>query len=354
HIPSWRARHVVYFNPSDLEYPIGINPLADVPPDKRHLVVSGLVEAFQSIWRDSWGPRLQYILTNALAALIDCPNATLLGVSRLLTDPSYRAFVMRHVRDPFIKKFWLEEFERYNERLQSEAISPVLNKVGQFLMNPPMRNILGQPKSKIDFRFIMDDQRIFIANLAKGKLGADKVNLLGSLLTTQFHLAAMSRSEIPEHERTDYFLCIDEFQNFTTDTFASILSEARKFRFCLTLSHQYIDQLSLEIQKAVFGNVGTMVSFQVGYTDAEILEKEFSKTFTAEQFTDLNRHEIFVKLLVDGVGTTPFRAATLAPLTTEHFHRANLIARSRERFSQPRHVVENKINRWIAGAGDFG
>ncbi len=286
HIPSSRTRDVVYFNPSDLEYPIGINLLANVPPDSRHLIASGIVAAFKSIWRDSWGPRMEYILYNSLAALLDCENVTLLGVTRLLTDSTFRARVIRQIRDPFVKNFWQEEYENYDERFRREAISPIQNKLGQFLMNPPIRNILGQVKSKIDFSFMMDNRRIFIANLSKGKLGADKANLLGSLLTTQFQLAAMARSDVPEKERQDFFLFIDEFQNFATDAFASILSEARKYRLCLTLSHQYIDQLPLEIRQAVFGNVGTLISFRVGNGDAEVLQKEFGNNFVGTQFMD--------------------------------------------------------------------
>lgn len=348
HIPSHRSRHVVYLNPSDLEHPIGINLLANVPPDSRHVVASGIVAAFKSIWRDSWGARMEYILYNCLAALLDCENATLLGVPRLLTDPDFRAWVVRQIRDPFVKNFWLDEYEKYDERFRREAISPIQNKVGQFLMNPPIRNILGQVKSKIDFRFIMDDRRIFIANLSKGKLGADKANLLGSLLTTQFQLAAMSRSDIPEHERQDFFLFIDEFQNFTTDAFASILSEARKYRLCLTLSHQYIDQLSLEIRQAVFGNVGTIISFCIGSTDAEVLEKEFGGEFPHSRFTDLDRFEILVRLLQDGISSVPFHAFTLPPVATNYLRRDNLIRQSRAKFGTHRHVIEEKIMRWLA------
>lgn len=348
HVPSWRTRDTVYFNPSDLEYPIGINLLANVPPDSRHLIASGIVAAFKSIWRESWGPRMEYILYNSLAALLDCENATLLGVTRLLTDANYRGRIVRQVRDPFVKNFWQEEYENYDERFRREAISPIQNKLGQFLMNPPIRNILGQVKNKIDFRFMMDNQRIFIANLSKGKLGADKANLLGSLLTTQFQLAAMARGDIPEIERQDFFLFIDEFQNFTTDAFASILSEARKYRLCLTLSHQYIDQLPLEVRQAVFGNVGTLISFRVGNNDAEVLEKEFGNTFVENQFIDLSRFEIVMRLLIDGMCPEPFRAVTLPPINTNHNKKNNLIRCTRGRFAMHRKMIEKKIRIWVS------
>ena len=243
HIPPKRADHLVYFNPGDIEFPIGMNVIGSVKPDERHLVASGIVGAFKGIWRDSWGPRLEYILYNAVSALLECRNQTLLGVNRLLTDDTYRAKVIRQIKDPFIRAFWAEEYESYDERFKREAIAPIQNKIGQFLLNPVVRNILGQVRKKVDIPFVMDNGRLFIANLSKGQLGHDKANLLGSLLVTQFQLGAMARSNRPESERRDFYLFIDEFQNFSTDAFASILAEARKYRLCLTLSHQYIDQL---------------------------------------------------------------------------------------------------------------
>ena len=348
HIPPKRADHLVYFNPGDLEFPIGLNVLANVAPDDRHLVASGIVGAFKGIWRDSWGPRLEYILYNAVSALLDCRNATLLGVNRMLTDAKFRAKVIRQVKDPFIRAFWAEEYENYDERFQREAIAPIQNKIGQFLLNPVVRNILGQVKTKVSIPFIMDNERLFIANLSKGNLGHDKANLLGSLIVTQFQLAAMARSNRPESERRDFYLFIDEFQNFSTDAFASILAEARKYRLCLTLSHQYIDQLPLSIRQAVFGNVGSLISFRVGHTDAEVMEKEFGNTFPANVIVDLERYEAVVKLLEDGANTEPFRAKTLPPLDNRIGRKGRLIARSRERFATRRAKIEDKLNRWMA------
>lgn len=347
HYPPSRADDLVYFNPGDLEFPIGLNLLANVPPDERHLVASGIVGAFKSIWRDSWGARMEYILYNALVALLDCPNTSLLGVNRMLTDEKYRAWVIRQIKDPFIKNYWAEEFASYDPRFMREAIAPIQNKIGQFLMNPPIRNILGQVKSKIDFRFMMDTGRVFIANLSKGKLGADKANLLGSLLTTQFQLATMSRADTPEHERRDFHLFLDEFHNFTTDSFAAILAEARKYRLCLTLSHQYVDQLSPEVRQAVFGNTGTMISFRIGYADAEILAKDFADTFIPRQFVDLDRYQIFVRLMENGVTSTPFSAKTLPALGNRHARRNRLIQCSRVRFAISRNTVEAKLRRWV-------
>lgn len=349
HFPVSRSRDLVYFNPADLEFPIGLNPLANIPADDRHLVASGIVGAFKSIWRDSWGPRMEYILHNALLALLDCPNTSLLGVNRLLTDAAYRAWVLRQVKDPFVRNFWQDEFAGYDARFVREAIAPIQNKIGQFLMNPPIRNILGQVRNRIDFRFIMDTGRVFIANLSKGKLGADKANLLGSLLATQFQLAAMSRVDTPESARRDFHLFIDEFHNFTTDSFAAILAEARKYRLCLTLSHQYLDQLAPQVRQAVFGNVGTMIAFRVGHADAELLADEFAKTFVPTQFVDLDRFHIIARVLEDGVASTPFHAQTLPALSNLHKRRHRLIRHTRTRFASARSEVESRVTRWLAG-----
>ena len=346
-IPPSRAEHTVYFNPGDLDFPIGLNLIAQVVADERPLVASGVVGAFKSLWPDSWGPRLEYILYNAIAALLECENTTLLGVNRLLTDDTYRAWVIRQVKDPFIRAFWQDEYASYDPRFQREAIAPIQNKLGQFLASPVIRNILGQVKNRVSIPFVMDNQRLFIANLSKGKLGHDKANLLGSLLVTQFQLAAMARTNQPENERRDFYLFIDEFQNFSTDAFASILAEARKYRLCLTLSHQYVDQLSLPVRQAVFGNVGTLISFRIRNTDAEVLQAEFGNEFMAQQLVDLDRYEVIIKLLEDGTNTQPFRAKTLPPLENRVGRRENLIARSRERFAAPRAVVEDKLNRWL-------
>ena len=347
HIPPARADHLVYFNPGDLDFPIGLNLLANVAPDDRHLVASGIVGAFKSIWRDSWGPRLEYILYNAVAALLDCPNTTLLGVNRLLTDDAYRQRVIRQIQDPFIREFWANEYAGYDARFRREAIAPIQNKLGQFLLNPVVRNILGQVKNKVSIPFMMDSGRLFVANLAKGRLGHDKASLLGSLLVTQFQLAAMARAEQAEQKRRDFYLFVDEFQNFATDSFAAILAEARKYRLCLVLSHQYIDQLSPPVRQSVLGNVGTLIAFRVGHTDAEVLVKEFGNEFPAQVFVDLNRYEILVKLLEDGTNTPPFRARTLGPLQNRVGRKTKLVVRSRERFATPRAVVENKLNRWL-------
>jgi hypothetical protein len=347
HFPPSRADDLVYFNPADVEYPIGFNPLAEVPVADRHLVASGIVAALKGIWRDSWGPRLEYLLYNAIAALLDCPNTSLLGVNRMFVDSCYREWVLSQTTDPFVRSFWKEEYEKYDSRFQREAIAPIQNKLGQFLTSSVIRNILGQIRCRFSIPYIMNSGRVFIANLAKGKLSADKANLLGSLLATQFQLAAMSRASLPESHRRDFYLFIDEFQNFTTDAFASILSEARKYRLSLTLSHQYVEQIPVPIQQSVFGNVGTLISFRVGHADADVLSKEFGQEFIAEQFVDLNQYEVFVRLLENGKTTVPFRGHTLPPVENPVGRKERLLARSRERYGATRQLVEAKLNRWI-------
>ena len=346
-IPPRRTDHVVYFNPSDLEFPMAFNLLARIPQDDRHLVASGIVDACKNIWRDSWGPRLEYILYNAIAALLECQNTSLLGVNRLLTDERYRKWVTRQVGDPFIRNFWTNEYESYDLRFQREAIAPIQNKLGQFLLNPVIRNILGQVRRKVEIPIMMDTSRIFIGNLAKGKLGHEKANLLGSLLVSQFQLAALGRTNMPEESRKDFFLFIDEFQNFSTESFTAILAEARKYRLSLILSHQFIAQLSSPIQQAILGNVGTVICFHIGYSDAEIMEKAFGKELLASQFVDLGRHEIAVCLTANGENQVPFRAKTHPPLEFPPSRKQILIARSRERFSTRRNIVEDKLNRWL-------
>ena len=318
HIPRHRIEDVAYFNPADMEHPVGLNLLGATLPDERHLVASGVVGVFKTLWHDSWGPRLEYILYASVAALLDCDNVTLLGVQRMLTDRRYRAWVVKQIKDPMVRSFWVNEFENYDKKFLHEAIAPIQNKVGQLLMSPHVRNILGQVRNRIDARFMMDNGRIFIADESKGKLGADKSNLVGAMLVTQFQLAAMSRADTPESDRRDFYLYVDEFQSFASDSFVSILSEARKYRLCLTLSHQYIDQLRPEIRDSVFGNVGSIVAFRVGHHDAKVLEQAFGESCRASQLSGLGNHEVYAKLLADGQDAEPFLGKTLPPHGIRH------------------------------------
>lgn len=300
------------------------------------------------MWIDSWGPRLEYVLRNAILALMDCPGSTLLGIMRILVDKVYRKQIIEKVKDPIVKSFWVDEFSKYPDRFQAEAIAPIQNKVGQFLSVPLIRNIVGQVSSTINIREIMDNQKILILNLGKGKIGEDNANLLGAMIITKIQLTAMERIDIPEKERRDFYLYVDEFQNFATESFANILSEARKYRLNLILAHQYIEQLDERVRAAVFGNVGTLVCFRIGAADAEILEAEFTPTFSATDLVNLTKYDVYTKLMIDGVASEPFSATTLPPLPAE-FKSGNydkIIKVGRERYGRPRELIEDKIARW--------
>jgi hypothetical protein len=290
---------------------------------------------------------LEYIFYAAVAALLECQNVSLLGVPRMLSDKTYRAWVLRQVKDPVVRSFWLTEFEGYSRQFVSEAVAPIQNKVGQLLMSPPVRNILGQVRSRFNARFMMDNRRIFIANLAKGQLGEDKSNLLGALLVAQFELGAISRADVGEENRADYFLYIDEFHNFSTDSFAGILSEARKYRLCLILAHQYMEQLRAEVRAAVLGNVGTVIAFRVGSEDGLVLEREFGDGYPASRFTELANHEVLAKLLKRGEYGEPILGRTLPPTGVRYGTQEKIAARSRQRYATARSLVEDKIGRWM-------
>jgi len=353
-IPTERIKDVVYFNPADINFPIAFNVVEQVEPHLRHLVASGLIGVFQKLWADSWGPRLEYILRNAILAILDFPGSTILGVVRMLSDKNYRKRVVANIKDPVVKAFWEKEFSGYADKFASEAVSPIQNKVGQFLSSSLMRNIIGQVKSAIDIRDIMDSGKILIMNLSKGRIGEDNSALLGAMMITKIQLAAMSRVDVPEKDRRDFFLYIDEFQNFSTDSFANILSEARKYRLSLILAHQYIEQLSEKVKPAVFGNVGTMVVFRVGAADAEELVKEFTPTFTEEDIVNLPKYEMYMKLMIDGISSSPFSAKGLPPLSEEEKtgNEQKVIDYSREHYASDRETVEEKIMSWHENDGE--
>ncbi|MDD4607004.1 MAG: type IV secretion system DNA-binding domain-containing protein [Patescibacteria group bacterium] len=346
-VPSSRINDVIYFNPQDIDFPISFNVMEQVPLEHRHLVASGLVGVFQKIWADSWGPRLEYVLRNAILALLEYPGSTLLGIMRMLTDKAFRKKVIANLSDPVVRSFWVDEYSRYPDRFQTEAVAPIQNKVGQFLSSPLIRNIVGQTKSKIDIRELMDQRKILIMNLSKGAIGEDASHLLGAMMITKIQLAAMSRVDMPEDQRNDFYLYVDEFQNFATESFANILSEARKYHLCLTLAHQYITQMEEIVRDAVFGNVGTLITFRVGAADAEFLEKEFEPVFTANDLVNLPKYNTYLKLMINGVASDAFSSTTLPPLLKEEKSQVDKIIRvSRERYSTDRAVIEDKISRW--------
>ncbi|MBI5038063.1 MAG: type IV secretion system DNA-binding domain-containing protein [Candidatus Kerfeldbacteria bacterium] len=345
-IPSYRINDVVYFDPADLEFPIGFNVLESVNPDQRHLVASGLMGVFTKIWEGVWSARMEYILNNCILALLEYPGSTMLGIARILVDKNYRKKVVDRITDPIVKSFWIDEYASYNDRFRNEAIAPIQNKVGQFLSSSVIRNIVGQSKSTINLRELMDQNKILLLNLSKGRIGEDNSALLGAMMITRLQLAAMSRVDIPEKERNDFYLYVDEFQNFATESFASILSEARKYRLNLIIAHQYIEQLDEEVRAAVFGNVGTIMCFRVGAADSEFLAKEFFPTFIEEDLVNLTKYDVYLKLMIDGVASAPFSATTLPPVEGQTNNRDKVIRVSRERYSQARADVEDRILRW--------
>jgi hypothetical protein len=295
---------------------------------------------------------MEYILNNTILALLDSPGNTMLGIVRMYVDKKYRKKIVDNIKDPMVKAFWIEEFANYAEKYRTEAVAPIQNKVGQFLSSAIIRNIVGQPKSTIDLREIMDNSKILLLDLSKGKVGEDNSALLGAMIITKLQLAALSRVDIPEPERKDFYLYVDEFQNFVTDSFATILSEARKYRLNLTIGHQYIGQLTpdnnTKVRDAVFGNVGTMVVFRVGAADAEYLATEFEPTFTANDLVNLPKYHIILKLMINGIASDPFTAVTI-PVNEEWFvgDSQKVIKVSRERYAKPRDQVEDKIQRWM-------
>ncbi len=350
YIPESRKKDVVYFAPFDLEHPIAFNVMEDVGFDKRHLVLSGLMSTFKKIWEDAWSARMEYILGNTILALLEYPGATLLGVNRMFADKEYRRRVVDNVSDPAVKSFWNDEFAKYTEKFAAEATPAIQNKIGQFTANPLIRNIIGQSTSSFDLRRIMDEKKIFIVNLSKGRIGESNANLLGSMLITKIYLAAMSRADLTDSELKKYpnfYLYVDEFQSFANKSFADILSEARKYKLSLTIAHQYIEQMEEEVRAAVFGNVGTMITFRVGAYDADVLEKEFAPKFLAEDLVNLGYIQIYLKLMIDGISSQPFSATTLPPIKMpEKNMKQEVVEASRVLFTRPRSQVEEEIKQW--------
>lgn len=350
HIPSDRVEDVIVFNPADRSHPIAFNILEKVDKDAKPLVASGIVSIFEKIYGHSWGPRLEHILRNTVLALLDYPESTLLDVPRLLANAKFREEVIKHIEDPVVKEFWVEEFGGYNDRFRTEAIAPIQNKVGQFLGSTTIRNIVGQKRSAINLREVMDDGKILLLKLSKGELGEDSAALLGAMMITKIQLAAMSRADIAESERKDFFLYVDEFQNFATESFVSILSEARKYRLNLALANQYISQMPEEVRDAVFGNVGTIISFRVGAADAQWLAREFEPVFTEVDVVNLDKYHIYLKLAVDGVTGAAFSAKTI-PLPSETTpYRDEVVTKTREKYSSSRDNVESEIEEGSTGS----
>jgi CxxC-x17-CxxC domain-containing protein len=351
-IPPHRMKDVIYFNPADTDYHVGFNVLELIDPQYKHLVASGLMGIFTKIWANAWSARMEYILNNCILALLDTPGTTLLGIPRMLVDKDYRQKIIANLKDPVIKAFWVHEYEAWQDKFRNEAIAPIQNKVGQFLSTSIIRNVVGQSKSTINIFDMMNEGKIFLVNVSKGRIGEDNSALLGGMIITKIQLAAMERVRIPEENRRDFYLYVDEFQNFVTDAFAGILSEARKYRLNLTVAHQYTAQLvfdkSSAVRDAVFGNVGTMIVFRVGSDDADFLEKEFEPEFTVQDIVNLPNYKIYLKLMIDGVTSRPFSARTLPPMTKSGDKKVEeeVIKSSRDLYCKSKIEVEREINEW--------
>jgi len=348
-IPEKRIDDVIVFDPSDKDHPIGFNILEVEDPKYKLVTASGVVGVFKKIFGESWGPRLEYWLSSAILALLDYPGATLVMVPRLFVDDAFRDEVIARVQDPIIKNRWITEYNKLDQKQRSETISPILNKVGQFLSSSIIRNIVGQPKSTINIRNLMDNGKIMLVKLSKGLIGEDNAALLGALIITKMQLAAMSRADAEVSTRRDFFLYVDEFQNFATESFATILSEARKYGLSLTMAHQYIAQLLEPVSKAVFGNVGTLVAFRVGSDDAAFLTKEFAPVFTEQDLVNLDVFNIYVKLSIDGMTAGAFSATTLPPTADKNNNRERVITLSRQKYATQASGVEENIRTEQAG-----
>ncbi len=347
-IPKHRIKDVIYFDPADLAYPIAFNVLEKVDYEYRHLIASGLLGVFKKLWgADAWSGRMEYILNNTILALLEYPDSTLLGINRLMASKEYRKKVVDNLKDPIVKAFWTEEFAKYADKFATEATAAIQNKVGQFTSNNVIRNIIGQVGTKLDIRKIMDEGKILIVNLSKGAIGEDASRLIGALLITKIQLAAMSRVDTPEPDRRDFYLYVDEFQNFATESFANILSEARKYHLGLIVAHQYITQMEEEVRDAVFGNVGTIVTFRVGAEDAEFLEKWYAPDFMASDIVNLGKREMYLKLMVNGITSKGFSARTSDSLKSmEESHQDEVIAFSRANYASNRDEVEKNVAQW--------
>src|SRR3989344_4912729 len=359
-IPEERLDDVIYFNPADPDYHIGLNVLELPDPRHKNLVASGLMGIFTKIWANAWSARMEYILNNAILALLETPGSTLLGINRILVDKDFRQKIIANVTDPVVKAFWIHEYEQWRDQFRNEAIAPIQNKVGQFLSTDTIRNVVGQSKSTIDIFDLMNTGKIFLVNVSKGRIGEDNSALLGSMLITRIQLATMERVRVPEDERVDFYLYVDEFQNFATDSFAGILSEARKYRLNLTLAHQYIGQLvtdvSTKVRDAIFGNVGTMIVFRVGAADAEFLEAEFEPEFVIQDIVNLPNYHAYIKLMVDGVTARPFSATTIPPLNVDStaVREEELVHMTQARYARSQQVVEEEINEWSGVMNESG
>jgi hypothetical protein len=349
YVPEERIKDVIYFNPGDKEWPIAFNVMERVNYDDRGKVTSGLLGVFKKIWPDAWSGRMEYILNNTILALLECQGSTLLGINRMMSSKEYRKEIVAQIKDPIVRGFWVDEFSKYADKFATEATAAIQNKVGQFASNNLIRNIIGQTNSKLDLRTIMDESKILLVNASRGEIGEDASRLLGALLITKIQLAAMSRVDVAESDRPDFFLYVDEFQHFATESFANILSEARKYHLCLIMGHQYITQMEEPVRDAVFGNVGTIVTFRVGAEDAEFLERWYQPDFMMNDIVNLAKYTVYIKLMINGVSGRAFSAATFPPFPRpERTFKQEIIDASRAVYTNAKERVEKETAEWMS------
>ena len=352
YIPEHRIEDVVLFNPADADFPVAFNPLEQVPQEMRVRVTIGFIEIFKKLFGSNWTPRLEHVLRYTTLALLDSPNTTILSILKMLSDKNYRQRIVARIEDSVVKNFWVNEFAAWSEKFDNEAIMPILNKVGQFVSTSLIRNIVGQSTNKIDFRKIMDEGKILLMRISKGYLGEENAQLIGAMAITKIQQAAMSRTDIPEEKRRDFYLYADEFQYFATDTFGEILSEARKYRLNLTMAHQFMGQLSDHIRTTVFGNVGTIINFRVGAEDAAILENEYTPIFKVRDIINLGVRNIYIKMSIDGELRDAFSAKTVDVPHYENDFSQRITATSRGKYARPRVDVEQDLKKWDEGGQD--
>jgi len=351
-IPEHRKDDVIYFDPGDIEFPVAFNPLVKVDESLKMQMTVGFINIFKKLFGDNWSDRLEHVLRYTVLALLDSENTTVLSILKMLSDKNYRQTITARIKDSVVKNFWVNEFAGWSEKFDAEAITPLLNKVGQFVATNMIRNIIGQPDNKFNIREVMDQKKILLMKVSKGLLGEENSNLLGAMIVTQIYQAAMSRADTPEAQREDFYLYVDEFQNFATDTFEEILSEARKYKLNLTIAHQFVGQLSPSMIKTVFGNVGSMLSFRVGAEDAVVLENEYTPIFKVRDIINLAVRDFYTKMSVNGEVRKPFSGRTLDVVNPPDDYTADIIAQSREKYATPVADVENMLSRWDE-SGEF-
>lgn len=350
YIPRSRIEDVILFDPSDTEYPIAFNPLEKVEEAYKMQVTIGFLDIFKKLFGDNWTYRLEHVLRYTTLALLDSPNTTVLSILKMLTDKNYRQKIVARIQDNVVKSFWVSEFAAWSEKFDAEAITPLLNKVGQFVATNMIRNIIGQPKTKFDIRRVMDDKKILLMKVSKGLLGEENSSLIGSMVITKIYQEAMGRADTREEERSAFYFYIDEFQNFATDTFSEILSESRKYAMNLTLANQYMGQLSDHVRKTVFGNIGTIIGFRVGAEDAKVLAGEYAPVFKERDMINLGVREFYIKMSVNGEVREAFSGRTLDVPKILEDHTEEIIAASRRKYCLPRAEVESMLKQWDEAA----